>query len=56
MNWSRGAARNSENLNLVVSPEVAEAYAGRWRQRLTASVPFAGREDWCRQRTAGHPL
>jgi phosphatidylserine/phosphatidylglycerophosphate/cardiolipin synthase-like enzyme len=56
MNWSRGAVRNSENLNLVVSPEVAEAYAGHWRQRLAASVPFAGREDWCRQRPAGNPL
>jgi PLD-like domain len=26
MNWSRGAALNSENLNLIVSPEVAETY------------------------------
>jgi phosphatidylserine/phosphatidylglycerophosphate/cardiolipin synthase-like enzyme len=56
MNWSGGAARNSENLNLVVSPEVAETYAGHWRQRLAASVPFNGRDEWCRQRTAGNPL
>jgi phosphatidylserine/phosphatidylglycerophosphate/cardiolipin synthase-like enzyme len=27
MNWNRDAARNSENLNLVASPAVAEAYA-----------------------------
>jgi phosphatidylserine/phosphatidylglycerophosphate/cardiolipin synthase-like enzyme len=52
MNWSKGAALNSENLNLIVSPEVAETYAAHWRQRLTASVPFAGREEWCRPRTA----
>ena len=49
MNCSSGAALNSENLNLVISPEVAETYAGHWRQRLAASVPFAGRDEWCRQ-------
>jgi phosphatidylserine/phosphatidylglycerophosphate/cardiolipin synthase-like enzyme len=27
MNWSANAAQNSENLNLVFSPEVAESYA-----------------------------
>jgi phosphatidylserine/phosphatidylglycerophosphate/cardiolipin synthase-like enzyme len=48
MNWSKGAALNSENLNLVVSPEVAETYAAHWRQRLSASAPFTGRDDWCR--------
>ena len=48
MNWSRGAALNSEILNLVVSPEVAETYAAHWRQRLSASVPFTGRDQWCR--------
>lgn len=56
MNWSRGAAANSENLNLVVSPEVAETYAAHWRQRLSASVPFTGRDVWCRQRTSGGGL
>jgi phosphatidylserine/phosphatidylglycerophosphate/cardiolipin synthase-like enzyme len=50
MNWSSGAARNSEDLNLVISPEVADTYAVHWRQRLAASAPFAGREEWCRQR------
>src|SRR5271169_1628857 len=44
MNWSSGAARNSEDLNLVISPEVADTYAAHWRQRLAASVPFTGRE------------
>ena len=56
MNWSAGAAQNSENLNLVVSPEVAESYAVHWRQRLAASVRYAGREEWCRGRTAGNGL
>lgn len=56
MNWSSGAARNSEDVNLVASPEVAGAYAGHWRQRLAASVPFAGRDHWCRARTAGDTL
>jgi hypothetical protein len=31
-NWTRGAAANSENLNLVSSPAVAAAYAGHWRE------------------------
>jgi phosphatidylserine/phosphatidylglycerophosphate/cardiolipin synthase-like enzyme len=53
MNWSKGAALNSENLNLVVSPEVAETYAAHWRQRLDASVPFTGRDEWCRRRAPG---
>lgn len=44
MNWSAGAARNSEDLNLIASSEVAAAYAAHWRQRLAASVPFAGRD------------
>jgi phosphatidylserine/phosphatidylglycerophosphate/cardiolipin synthase-like enzyme len=47
MNWSKDAALNSENLNLVASPEVAETYAAHWRQRLSASVPFTGRDAWC---------
>jgi len=51
-----GAARNSENLNLVVSPEIAETYAAHWRQRLGASIPLPGREEWCRPRTAGNGL
>ena len=43
MNWSSGAARNSEDFNLVVSSEVAEAYAAHRRQRLAASVPLRWR-------------
>jgi phosphatidylserine/phosphatidylglycerophosphate/cardiolipin synthase-like enzyme len=47
-NWTAGAARNSENLNLVASPIVGAAYAAHWRERLAASSPFNRREDWCR--------
>jgi len=50
MNWTGGAARNSENLNLVGSPTVAVAYAGHWHQRLALSSPYSGREDWCHSR------
>jgi phosphatidylserine/phosphatidylglycerophosphate/cardiolipin synthase-like enzyme len=48
MNWTRGAAANSENLNLVSSPAVAAAYAAHWCERLAVSVRFDRREDWCR--------
>jgi phosphatidylserine/phosphatidylglycerophosphate/cardiolipin synthase-like enzyme len=56
MNWSRDAARNSENVNLVSSPAVAEAYASHWRLRLAGSVPFGNRDQWCSQRSAGNSL
>jgi phosphatidylserine/phosphatidylglycerophosphate/cardiolipin synthase-like enzyme len=45
-NWTRGAAANSENLNLVSSPAVAAAYAAHWRERLAVSVRYERREDW----------
>jgi phosphatidylserine/phosphatidylglycerophosphate/cardiolipin synthase-like enzyme len=48
MNWTRGAAANSEDLSLVSSSEVAAAYAAHWRERLAASVTFDRRENWCR--------
>jgi len=48
MNWTRGAAVNSEDRNLISSPAVAAAYAGHWRDRLALSVRFDRREDWCR--------
>jgi phosphatidylserine/phosphatidylglycerophosphate/cardiolipin synthase-like enzyme len=48
MNWTRGAAANSEDLNLISSPTVAAAYAGHWHKRLAGSVRFDRREDWCR--------
>ena len=51
-NWTRGAAENSEDLNLISSPTVAAAYAGHWRRRLAVSVRFARREDWCRVSSA----
>ncbi len=49
-NWTRNAARNSEDLNLVSSREVAAAYAAQWSTRQAVSVRFAAREDWCRPR------
>jgi phospholipase D len=49
-NWTRGAAANSEDLNLVASPAVAEAYAAHWRDRQTRSLRFDRRDDWCRAR------
>jgi phosphatidylserine/phosphatidylglycerophosphate/cardiolipin synthase-like enzyme len=51
-NWTRGAAQNSEDLNLISSPTVAAAYSAHWRQRLAVSAPFADREDWCRASSA----
>jgi phosphatidylserine/phosphatidylglycerophosphate/cardiolipin synthase-like enzyme len=47
-NWTRGAATNSEDLNLVSSPAVAAAYAAHWRERLAVSIRHERREDWCR--------
>jgi phosphatidylserine/phosphatidylglycerophosphate/cardiolipin synthase-like enzyme len=47
-NWTRGAAANSEDLNLVSSLAVAVAYAAHWQNRLAVSVRFERREDWCR--------
>ena len=52
MNWTNGAARNSEDLNLVSSPTVAAAYAAHWHKRLTVSVRIDRREDWCRASSA----
>jgi phosphatidylserine/phosphatidylglycerophosphate/cardiolipin synthase-like enzyme len=52
MNWTRSAAANSEDLNLVSSSEVAAAYAAHWPQRLSVSARFDRREDWCRGSSA----
>jgi phosphatidylserine/phosphatidylglycerophosphate/cardiolipin synthase-like enzyme len=49
MNWTGGAAQNSENLNLVASKTIAAAYAGHWHQRLALSSTYTQREDWCRR-------
>jgi phosphatidylserine/phosphatidylglycerophosphate/cardiolipin synthase-like enzyme len=46
-NFSASAARNSEDLNIATSPEVAEAYAARWRARQAISVRFADAAEWC---------
>jgi phospholipase D len=48
MNWTHGAAMNSEDLNLISSPAIAAAYTGHWRDRLAVSSRFNRREDWCR--------
>jgi phospholipase D len=49
MNWTGGATHNSENLNLVASPNIAAAYAGHWHQRIALSLSYTQREDWCRR-------
>ncbi|MBV8091190.1 MAG: hypothetical protein JO139_16790 [Alphaproteobacteria bacterium] len=51
-NWTREAAANSENLNLISSPAVAAAYSAHWRDRLAVSIRFDRREDWCRVASA----
>jgi hypothetical protein len=43
-------------LNLVASRALAATYAAQWRNRLAVSVPFAGRQDWCRPRRPRNPL
>ena len=50
-NWTRAAAANSEDLDLISSPAVATAYSAHWRQRLAVSVRFDRKEDWCRVAT-----
>jgi phosphatidylserine/phosphatidylglycerophosphate/cardiolipin synthase-like enzyme len=55
-NWTRNAARNSEDLNLVSSRALATTYAEQWRNRLAVSVPFSSREDWCRPRRGRNSL
>lgn len=55
-NWTRNAARNFEDLNLVSSPALAAAYAEEWRSRFAVSVPFISRDDWCRPRRARNSL
>jgi phospholipase D len=37
-NWTRGAAENSEDLNLISSPTIATVYAAHWHNRLSVSV------------------
>ena len=46
-NFSAGAAWNSEDMNIVTSPAVAEAYAAHWQSRLARAVHFAGAAEWC---------
>jgi phosphatidylserine/phosphatidylglycerophosphate/cardiolipin synthase-like enzyme len=48
-NFSAGAARNSEDLNVVTSSEVAEAYVEHWHTRQAGAVPFVSSLDWCRR-------
>jgi hypothetical protein len=46
-NFSAGAAFNNEDLNVVTSPVVAEAYAAHWQARQAGAVRFAEASDWC---------
>ena len=41
MNWTGGAALNSENLNLIASTPIAAAYAGHSHHRLALSSSYA---------------
>jgi phosphatidylserine/phosphatidylglycerophosphate/cardiolipin synthase-like enzyme len=53
-NWTRDAAENSEDLNLI-SSTVAGACSAHWRQRLAVSAPYDVREDWRRASSAEAP-
>ena len=46
-NFSAGAAFNSEDLNVVTSPDVAADYARHWLARQSVSVRFADASGWC---------
>jgi len=48
-NFSAAAARDTEELNVVTSPEVAEAYAAHWQARQAISVRFADAAEWCQR-------
>lgn len=47
-NFTANAAENTENVVLISSEAVPDAYISHWQHRLVASVPYARREDWCR--------
>jgi hypothetical protein len=40
---------DSEDLHVVTSPEIAEAYAAHWRARQAVSVRFADASEWCHE-------
>jgi phosphatidylserine/phosphatidylglycerophosphate/cardiolipin synthase-like enzyme len=46
-NFSAGAALDSEDLNVVTSPELAEAYALHWQARQAISLRFEDTSQWC---------
>jgi len=48
-NFSADAARNSEDLNVVASPEVAETYAAHWQARQALSIRFGDASEWCQR-------
>jgi hypothetical protein len=41
-NFSAGATWNSEDLNIVTSPVVAEAYTAHWQLHMVDAVHFNG--------------
>jgi phosphatidylserine/phosphatidylglycerophosphate/cardiolipin synthase-like enzyme len=49
MNWTASGARNSEDVNLIASSDVAAAYTAHWLGRQAVPAPFTRREDWCRR-------
>jgi hypothetical protein len=49
-NFSAAAARNSEDLNVVTSPEVAAAYAAHWQARHRRA------SQWCVDRRSTNPV
>ena len=48
-NFSAGAAQDSEDLNVVTSQDLAEAYAKHWLARQSVSVRFEDRSQWCQR-------
>lgn len=48
-NFSAGAAPNSEDLNVVTSPEVAKAYGAHRQTRQAVSARFADAAQWCQR-------
>jgi phosphatidylserine/phosphatidylglycerophosphate/cardiolipin synthase-like enzyme len=46
-NLSAGAARNSEDLNVLTSSQVASAYGKHWQARQGVSIRFGGASERC---------
>jgi hypothetical protein len=55
-NFSAGAAWNSEDLDVVTWPEVAEAYAPHWQARQAGAVRFADASEWWQRWAEPSPM